>query len=96
LTPQKRIETRRIKVSRPEGGSVSWDPSSVRFGKGVNIMGAPIDPDTQRIIPTAGVTEQVELWVSFVFENHRVNAFGFCKEACEKTRDLIKEMFKTI
>lgn len=94
LTPQKRTETRRIKVSRPESGYVSWDPSSVKFGSGVSIMGAPVDRRTQRVVPTPGVSEQVEVWVSFILEDYGINAFGFCKEACKKTRALIKEMTK--
>jgi hypothetical protein len=92
LTPQKRTEIGRIKVSKSNGGSVSWDPSSVRFGPGVSIVGAPIDPRTQRIVPTPGVTEQREIWVSFILEGYGVNALGFCKEACQKTRVLIEEM----
>ena len=62
LTPQKRRETRRIKVSGG-GGSVSWDSSSVKFGVGVSVLGAPISSSTQRIIPTPGVTEQA--WDNF-------------------------------
>jgi len=96
LTPQKRIETRRIKVSRPDGSSVSWDPSSVKFGAGVRTLGAPIDPRTQRIIPTPGVTEQVEIWVSFIFDDYGVNALGFCKEAYQKTHALIEEMVNVL
>ena len=97
LTPQKRTETRRIKVSRSDGKSVSWDPSSVRFGSsGVSIVGAPIDPRTQRIVPTPGVIEQVEIWVSFILEGYDVNALGFCKQACQKTRVLIEEMVNLI
>jgi len=92
LAPQKRIETRRIKVSGAGGGSVSWDPSSVKFGSGVRTMGAPVDPRTQRIVPTPGVTEQVEIWVSFVLEGYGVNALGFCRKACQKTRVLIEEI----
>jgi len=92
LTPQKRIETRRIKVSR-EGSSVSWNPDSVRFRGGVSVVGAPIDPSTQRIIPTPGVTEQIEIWVSFILTDCGVNSLVFCKEACQKVRSLIEEMF---
>lgn len=55
-------------------------------------MGAPVDPRTQRIVPTPGVTEQVEIWVSFVLEGYGVNALGFCREACQKTRVLIEEI----
>lgn len=96
LIPQKRTTTRRIKVSRPGGGSVSWDPSSVKFGSGVSVMGAPVDPRTQRIAPTPGVTEQVEIWVSFMFDGYGANALGFCKEACQKTRALIEEMLNVL
>lgn len=91
LTPQKRTETRRIKVSR-EGSSVSWDPDSVRFGGGVSVVGAPIDPSTQRVIPTPGVTEQIEIWVSFILTDYGVDSLAFCKGACQKTRSLIEEM----
>lgn len=96
LTPQKRSETRRIKVSRPGSGSVSWDPDSVKFGKGVSVMGAPVDPETQRIVPTPEVTEQLEVWVSFMLEGCGVNALQFCNEACNKTRMLINEMLGLI
>lgn len=96
LTPQKRTKARRIKVSSREGDSVSWDPSSVKFGPGVRAMGAPVDPRTQRIVPTPGVTEQVEIWVSFIFDGYGVNALGFCKEACQKTRALIEEMVNVL
>lgn len=92
LTPQKRTEKiRRISVSG-RGGKVSWSPSHVKYGPGVKIMGAPVDPRTQRIVPTPGVTEQVEIWVSFVFPDSGVDALRFCKEACQKTRVLIEEM----
>ncbi len=96
LIPQKRTETHRIKVSRVGGASVSWDPSSVRFERGVSVVGAPIDPRAQRIVPTPGVTEQVEIWVSFIFDGYGINALGFCKEAFEKTRALIEEMVEIL
>ena len=96
LTPQKRTETRLMKVSRPDVGSVSWGPSSVKFGPGVSVMDAPVDPGTQRIVPTPGVTEQVEIWVSLVFDGYGVNALAFGREACQKTRALIEEMVKVI
>jgi hypothetical protein len=96
LAPQKRKESRRITVSRNNVGSVSWDQSSIRYAPGVSILGAPIDPKTQRTIPTPGVTEQVEIWVYFTFEGYNVNAFRFCEDACQKTRKLIEDMVKLI
>lgn len=91
LVPQKRTEERRVTVSGPGGGGVSYG-SGVTFGAGVSIMGAPVDPRTQRIIPTAGVTEKIETWVSFVIDKHNVNALGFCTESCKKTREIATDM----
>lgn len=88
LVPQKRSESRRINVSNG-GASVSWDPSAVTFGGGfgsVFVAGAPIDPRTQRIVPTAGVSETVEVWVNFTIDGHGVNALGFCQDACKSVR----------
>jgi hypothetical protein len=91
LIPQKRRETRMSKVSTKHG-SISWDQSAVKFSRGIHIMGAPIDPTTQRIIPTPGVTQQVEIWVSFILPDYGLNALGFCRETYKKTRNLTTEM----
>lgn len=91
LVPQKRHEARQITVTGAGGGTVSWG-SGVTFGSGVSVMGAPIDPRTQRIVPTPDVTEKIENWVSFIIDGHGVNAAGFCKEACEGTRRIVQEM----
>ena len=91
LVPQKREEARRITVARPRDGAVSWGPG-VTFGGGVSVMGAPIDPTTQRIMSTPGVTETIETWVSFVIEGYGVNAAGFCADACRSTRQIAEEM----
>jgi len=96
LTPQKLTEKiGRITVSSL-GGTVSWDASSVRFGSGVAIMGAPVDPVTQRVVPTRGVTQRVDILVAFVFDTYGVDALAFCREACQKTRVLIEEMVNVL
>jgi hypothetical protein len=96
LVPQTRTEGTRINVSNAAGASVNWNPALVRFGGGpgaqVHFAGAPIDPATQRIVPTSGVTERIEVWVSFVIEGYGVNAGGFCKDACRETRRITQEM----
>lgn len=90
LVPQKTVEERRTTVTGP-GGIVSWG-KGVRFGPGVRVSGALVDPRTQRIVPTPGVTEKVEIWVSFVIESHGINAFAFCKDAVRKTKQIAEEM----
>lgn len=92
LVPQKRMETRRITLTGPQGGSMSWPSSAVKFGAGVSFAGAPIDPVTQRIVPTPGVTERIEILVAFIIEGYRVNAIGFCRNACSRTSQLLEEM----
>jgi len=91
LSPQKRIEVKRTTVSS-RGGSVSWGPG-VTFGGGVSIMGAPVDPITQNIIPTQGVESKTEIWVSFVFENSNVNALWLCNKSIEGSEKIINDFY---
>lgn len=91
LVPQKRTEERRITVTGQGSGSVSWGPG-VSFGSGVSIMGAPVDPITQRIVPTHGVTEKIDIWVSFLIDGYNVNALSFCADACTNVRRIAINM----
>ena len=97
LVPQVRHEQKRINVTNEATGvTLNWDPGAVTFGNGPGVQitaaGARINPVTQRIVPTAGVTERLEIWVSFVIEGHGVHAGTFCKEACRETRRIVQEM----
>ncbi|WP_137708702.1 hypothetical protein [Sphingobium sp. RSMS] len=90
LVPQKRVEDKRTVVSS-QHGSVSWG-SGVRFGGGVRVQGAPINPATQRIVPTPGVTERIEVWVSFIIDGFGVNALSFTEQAAASVRKIAVEM----
>jgi hypothetical protein len=92
LVPQKRNEERRTTVTGPGGGSVSWGQGVTFHGSGISIMGASVDPRTQRIVPTPGVTEKIEVWVGFEIQGYGVNAAGFCTEACREVRRIAVEM----
>lgn len=87
LVPQKRITEQRITVSSPNGSTVSWG-QGVTFGSGVHIFGAPVNPTTQRIIPTTGVIEREETWVSFLIEGYSVEPLAFCKDAAREVRTI--------
>lgn len=90
LLPQRRTDkVGRIHVKGPSDGRVSWSPENVRFGSGVRIMGVPIDPTTQRIVPGSGLSETIEVWVSFVIAEHEVDASTFCRNAVNHTRELV-------
>lgn len=88
LVPQKKFEERRVSVTSSGCGSVSWG-SGVRFGSGVSVLGAPIDPRTQLPIPTAGVQTTVEIWVNFVIEGTNLNAVAFCNQAVKGTKEIL-------
>lgn len=90
LVPQKREEITHIKISS-QSGTVHLISEHVKFGHGVSILGAPVDPNTQRIIPTPGVEEKVEKWVSFVLEGYGLDALGFCKDSYNKVKNIIEE-----
>lgn len=94
LTPQTKIETRRITVSRT-GSSVSWGPG-VTFGGGVSVMGVPIDPATQMPVPNNVAETKVENWVSFLFEGSDVNVLGLCKKSVEDGEKIIKKVLEFV
>ena len=87
LTPQTRTEDERITV-RSSGGAVSWNPNLVKFGSGVSVLGAPIDPNTQ--LPVAGPQHTVrrEIWVDFWFATTGQSVLPFL-DICTKGTDRI-------
>ncbi len=94
LTPQVKIETRRVTVSR-DGGSVSWGPG-VTFGGGVSVMSVPIDPATQMPIPNNVAETKIENWISFLFKGSDVNVLGLCKKSVEDGEKIIKKILEFI
>jgi hypothetical protein len=74
------------------GGVIGFGPQGVSFRGNVSAMGVPIDPQTQRVVPSSDVTERIETWVSFTIDGHGVNAAVFCKQACHETRRIVQEM----
>lgn len=100
LVPQKRTETQRIKSTHVGGGSVSWDPNSVRFGSGVYINGAPVNPLTQMPINTPDTIITKEIWVDFIFDGtaissdfpQNVSALPFLKKCLEMVPKIISDV----
>lgn len=90
LVPQKREEITHIRISS-QSGTVHLISERVKFGSGVSILGAPVDPTTQRIIPTLGVEEKIEKWTSFVLEGYDLDALGFCKDSYNKVKNIVEE-----
>jgi len=104
LVPQKRVETQRIKSTHIGWSSVSWDPNSVRFGSGVYINGAPVNPLTQMPINTPNNIIEREIWVDFIFDGSsissdfpkNISALPFLKKCFEKVPHIINEIENNI
>ncbi len=97
LLPQKRNESERITSNHNAGGSVSWDPSAVKFGSGVYINGAPVNPFTQMPVPTPSTTVTREIWVDFVFDDgNNVSVISLVRNIKEKLAGIIENIYKLI
>ncbi len=94
LTPQTKMETKRVTVSRG-GGFVSWGPG-VTFGGAVSVMGVPIDPATQMPVPNNIAETKVENWVSFLFEGSDINVLWLCKKSIEDGEKIIKKVLEFV
>ena len=93
LVEQTRTEIKRVNVTSPNGGSVSWGPG-VTFGAGVQIMGVPIDPRTQLPIPNNIVKTEIITWVDFKFENIDISALWLLKESLKQIELINEEISK--
>ena len=67
FAPQTRTESRRVRAASPGQGAVEWDPGAVTFGSGVLINGVPVDPRTQRPVPSPTITVTETIYVGWNF-----------------------------
>jgi len=95
LVEQTRKETHRITASTP-GGSVSWDPASVRFGAGVYIGGVPVNPATQMPVPHPSQVVERVIWVDFQFADIGVSALSLLSDAVFGITDLTKRVYAVL
>lgn len=84
LVAQTRQEVEsRVQADISGGGSVSWNPSGVRFGSGVWIGGVPVNPSTQMPVPDRRLKVTKTVWVDFHFDGIGVSAISLMQEALE-------------
>ena len=95
LTPQTKSETQRVVSQHVGGGEVSWNPSAVRFGSGVFINGAPVNPVTQLPVSTPETIIKIENWVDFKFMSS-VSALTLLKKIHDVIPTMIDEVYKLI
>lgn len=92
LVAQKRTETKRVNVQIKGGGSVSWDPSAVKFGSGVFIGGVPVNPYTQMPNPSDTQNVTIETWVDFQFEDINVSAIWLTRESLKQIQTIYNDL----
>ena len=98
LIQQRREDFEHHTVESPFG-RVSWANPIVTFnpsnqaGVRTEVLGAPIDPLTQRIIPQPGISETVETIVSFIIENNKMDGLWYLKIIQEQTDKLLRNFF---
>ena len=82
LVAQTRQEVAsRVQADIAGGGSVSWNPSEVRFGSGVSIGGVPVNPSTQMPVPDPRLKITKTVWVDFQFDGIGVSAISLLQDA---------------
>ena len=94
LAPQTKSTRERVHVNIHSGGSVSWDPSAVKFGRGVYIGGVPVDPSTQ--MPTPHPSQEVKriIWVDFHFKDIPGSAIGLLKLSLDGVERITSQVRK--
>jgi len=88
LVPQTKSTREEVRVTIPGRGRVSWDPSSVRFGKGVYIGGVSVDPSTQMPIPHPSQKVERIIWVDFHFEGIPGSALVLLRSALNGVEEI--------
>lgn len=97
LVQQTRKETIKITAkSTFGGGSVTWIPKSVKFGRGVYINGVPVNPVTQMPIPSPTQTVTKNIWVDFVFDGINQSALKLLNDSFTGISDIYKKLEATI
>jgi hypothetical protein len=97
LTPQIRDETRVVRVGMLGSGAVQYRPyqegkGGVRFGKGVSIGGVPVDPATQRPVPSPTQTIVDRVYVDWQFDEPRVSVLSTLKQTQDGLPKLIHDV----
>lgn len=83
LVEQEKTETKRVHVELQNGGSVSWNPSGVKFGSGVYIGGVLVNPESQMPIPHPSQEVKIINWVDFRFKGINVSAITLLKNSLD-------------
>ncbi len=91
LVLQKLESKEAIKITGPKETIIHT--KGVKFPRG-QIMGVPVDPKTQRVIPSSEVKDEEIIWVNCSLDGYDYNPLIFCLTLSQDIRRFLQEMAK--
>jgi len=85
-------------ISFGPGGSISFGPGgSIEFGPGgTSVSGVPVDPTTQRPVPTPGATVAETVYVDWLFEDPQLSALGTLERIQDSLPSLVDDVLSAL
>ncbi len=101
LTPQKRIESKRLNISSGGASMSIGEGASISMGSGASISlggkrimgGQTINANSDIIYGDSGLDVRKEIWVSFQFTGTQINVLPFLKESLNNIKIKTSEIY---
>ncbi len=99
LTPQKRVESKRLVLGGDKARISLGEGAKITLGKGASITiggkrilgGQTISTESKMIKGDPGIAK-MERWVSFTFENSKINSLNLCKTVVVEGRKIVSDL----
>lgn len=88
---QKLESKEAIKITSPKGTMIYTKGTEFPSSQ---IMGASVDPKTQRVIPTSEVKDEEIVWVQCSLDDYGYDPLIFCLTLCQDIRGFLQKMSK--
>ena len=92
FSPQTRTERLRTRVDVAGMGVAEWDPRAIKFASGVSILGAPIDPATQRPSPHPAVAVTNVRYIDWQFVDPPASVLGTLQSLARSVREAVEDV----
>jgi len=104
LSPQKRIDTKRITISSGRASISLGQDASITLGSGAKIFlggreirgNQTINVDSDGIYGDPDLEVKKEVWVSFLFTDSNINPLNLCKESLPKTKKVVEDFLNLV
>lgn len=103
LTPQKRVQSKRLVLGDSKTRIILGEGTKIILGKGTSIRvgskrilgGQTISTESTMIKGDPGIA-QMERWVSFTFENSKINSLNLCKTVVGEGRKIVSDLLSKL